>query len=391
MEKTKKEILSELYSIKAGLSVISLEKEKLQNEEENVKRSSSDVNKNREDINNAKQNIYNLTQNIEGVKDDFNNLAKQKKLKKKRVGIIEIIIAAVGFGLVEAITGIIVFLKYFFVGLVRGTYKEEGAAFAEKAWPVGRIVGVVVAVGYLMICIVKYWYLNNQSKKAIEENYINNKSEVSETIKTAESLLKQNKEWLVELEGQTPALTEHHKKNVTVYDQVVTVSRESAKIIYNSLVKEYGETLNVREWEHLDLIIYYFETGRADTIKEALQLLDKQIQHEELVETLKQATNSIESSINSIKNEMVVCFGKLAAQIAIRQQETMDRLSQIEDKIDSNAMMVDQSVKMLSYNMSEIASQERMSNALLAKINVGSGQLVNDTNYLLSYAKVNWN
>ena len=31
------------------------------------------------------------------------------------------------------------------------------------------------------------------------------------------------------------------------------------------------------DWSNLDLIIYYLETNRADTIKEALQLLDEEI------------------------------------------------------------------------------------------------------------------
>ncbi|MDE7082381.1 MAG: hypothetical protein K2O89_01595 [Clostridia bacterium] len=45
-----------------------------------------------------------------------------------------------------------------------------------------------------------------------------------------------------------------------------------------TLENTYGDILNYRDWDKLDMIIYLLETYRADTIKEALQLIDREQQ-----------------------------------------------------------------------------------------------------------------
>lgn len=45
---------------------------------------------------------------------------------------------------------------------------------------------------------------------------------------------------------------------------------------YKSLCEEFSRVLNERDWQNLDLIIFKIETRRADSVKEALQLIDRE-------------------------------------------------------------------------------------------------------------------
>ena len=45
-----------------------------------------------------------------------------------------------------------------------------------------------------------------------------------------------------------------------------------------TLENTYGDIINYRDWDKLDMIIYLLETYRADTIKEALRIIDREQQ-----------------------------------------------------------------------------------------------------------------
>lgn len=46
--------------------------------------------------------------------------------------------------------------------------------------------------------------------------------------------------------------------------------------VKTELENAYGDILDSRDWDKLDKIIYLLETHRADTVKEALQLIDRE-------------------------------------------------------------------------------------------------------------------
>lgn len=394
MEKKKSKILSELYAIKAGLSVISLEREKLKKEEDNINNSKEKVNQNLDGITQTKRQIADLNNVIEStqVASDKAQTKTVKVTKKAKISSDDrSFLWEMFFKTLGALGGI--FLCYMFV--YSCTDKNNRKPIAENFVRNNLIVIAAISSALPLIIllggIISNKSINKKQKLELENDLESEKKNLKERLENAKKSLQENEAKLSYLESQKEEIAIFHSKNLKAYDQNSIIYVESSKVIYDALVKEYNLTLSSSEWSNLDLIIYYFETGRADTIKEALQLMDKQIQHEELIETLKVATNSIcgsiENSINSLKEEMVTCFGKLTTQIEHYHKLTLEKLDKIEDKIDDSANMVNQSVKMLSYNISEIISQEKMHSALLTKINIGSGELVNDANYMLSYRK----
>ncbi|MDE7349077.1 MAG: hypothetical protein K2N53_05385, partial [Clostridia bacterium] len=120
--------------------------------------------------------------------------------------------------------------------------------------------------------------------------------------------------------------------------------------------------LDIRDWENLDLVIYYYETRRADSIKEALHLVDVERRNNDLINSIQCASNeicrTIRSSVQALGEVLVAGFNSLSAQLEAQRVQTMGALQQINQGI------------------SGVLTQQTLNNALLAKANVSSKQMV---------------
>ena len=67
--------------------------------------------------------------------------------------------------------------------------------------------------------------------------------------------------------------------------------------IYEALQREYGSILDERDWQYLDLVIFYYETGRAFTKQEALQQVDREVQTERIIDSIDRAAVYIGNTI----------------------------------------------------------------------------------------------
>lgn len=72
---------------------------------------------------------------------------------------------------------------------------------------------------------------------------------------------------------------------------------EAVEPVRSALVQTYSGIIDERDWQYLDLVIFYYETRRADSIKEALQLVDRQKQTEMIVSAVQEAGREICSAI----------------------------------------------------------------------------------------------
>lgn len=94
---------------------------------------------------------------------------------------------------------------------------------------------------------------------------------------------------------------------------------DKSRFVFEALEQTYAKLLDTRDWQHLDLIIFYMETGRAETMKEALQLVDRQIQTDNIIEAIEKASKQICSTIQRgmerINNTIVASAQILSAQI----------------------------------------------------------------------------
>ena len=157
---------------------------------------------------------------------------------------------------------------------------------------------------------------------------------------------------------------------------------EQSGVIDRALVDNFSEFLDPRDWKYLDLIIFYLETGRADSIKEALQQVDREAQTDRIVGAVQTAgeniTQSIESGLASLKSGMVQCFSVLSEQIAQSAEQQMIGLA-----------MVSGQMQKLSGQLGDLSQQVQsgMQAALKEKSSSPSSQLMDDVRYMRTLAE----
>ena len=94
---------------------------------------------------------------------------------------------------------------------------------------------------------------------------------------------------------------------------------KSSKILYGALVDQYADILNPVDWENLDLIIFYFETGRADTMQDALKQVDRQRQADAIVDAINEASericNTITYGFQKLESTVIKCATVISKQL----------------------------------------------------------------------------
>ena len=350
MDNIKSQELSGLYTLRAGLSVIS---------------QNSDVYNDKErDCNNYKCNLnYKYKYQSESqVNNDYNDVIRDARdedgkanmqcewaeadLKSAKVRLIISVILGIisGFSFVFVIIGFIA---------KRDIMETNVGLVMMIITSVLGILGGVPALFFLSSSVDNY----NDAKKKIEASY-RLKSQTREEIEKIESVKQENLAQVKEYEKEKK---EYDTLLVTTNKQQ-SIIQKKCKSIENALIKEFNGLLDIRDWENLDLIIYFYETGRADSIKEALQLVDVERRNNELIKSIQRASNeicsTIQSSVKVLGEVLVAGFNSLSAQLEAQRVQTIGALQQIDQ------------------NISDVLNQQTLNNALLTKANVSSKQMV---------------
>ena len=123
------------------------------------------------------------------------------------------------------------------------------------------------------------------------------------------------------------------KKNQNIFLNVVESQSAIIKPIYDKLKEKYSPVLNPLDWENLDLVIFYFETGRADTVRDALIQVDRQRQTDQIVSAINEASERIHRTIisgfQSLEATVVKCASILSSQLSARQTSQQQIASDI--------------------------------------------------------------
>ncbi|MBQ8688960.1 MAG: hypothetical protein IJ515_01185 [Clostridia bacterium] len=162
---------------------------------------------------------------------------------------------------------------------------------------------------------------------------------------------------------------------ITEENNKIKAYASHGKLVYTALRNAYNSTLIEQDWENLDLIIFYFITGRAETMKEALQLVDRERQTQRIIESVRFASREI---CNSIKN----AFAELGSILEASFNMINDRLDSIEDSVGS----IRAGISSLNESNRILISKTEMNTALVAKAQRTSDELAKD----LKYLRDNW-
>ncbi len=280
-------------------------------------------------------------------------------------------------------------LMYGVIAILRIEKLAEFASFLDGPF---AVISLVVGIVCSAIAILTFWLAKVLSRKIIRIDIEKKLSHWDNRIKECKALISKGeacektvvnleneievlKQRKIELEQQSDleknALAEFKKKHKAEIDYYLLCSNET----YNSLVKEYSPLIDVRDWENLDLVIYYLETRRAISVREALQLADRQHQTEAIIQTFKVATEQIKETItlNSqrLENTIIGCTKVISGRL----QDISGRL---------NAIEVNQEIA--SSHLRNLSSQISVNNALQAKANTSSEQMMRDIRQMRVYA-----
>lgn len=156
------------------------------------------------------------------------------------------------------------------------------------------------------------------------------------------------------------------KERKKIYEKQLFPMKEIGEKLYSALQFGYSSMLSESDWSNLDLIIYYLETNRADTIKEALQLLDEEIRTQRIEQSISRASDGIRQMLG-------VGFASLQKSLSVSYDALSNQLNNISIGIAAeNAISA------------QLVSSVELNNALQAKANENSAKLLQEAKRLKS-------
>lgn len=290
MEDGKQNIINNLYTIRAGMSYI-YEQANCAEREKN--KADGKINKILEEADN-----YNLTEEkfFNGYLN-FLESGKEKAKKEKNSTIASAIFLMVL--LCACIAGILYFgYSLFSCAAYQSCFSEEnmsGSLTSNLGGILYFILSLVIPpagliAGFFIICGIRDCIGAHCIKKCKEET-----ERLNAKIRNAGDL--KNK---LEI-----AYNERNCKPVPFVRE--------AREVYRIFANEFIGFLDPRDWRFVDLLIFYLHTGRADNLKEALQLADKQEQTDAIVQALHEIKNTLSAKLDAINNTISACAERILA------------------------------------------------------------------------------
>lgn len=139
------------------------------------------------------------------------------------------------------------------------------------------IIGIVMLVKGIICC-----HYVKVEKKALE-NYLDNlertRRNEAQRVANARKAAQTNI-------NRLPWVAENAQNVLDKRNQAIGAIVSNCNLFYRELLEQFSSLLDERDWKNLDLVIYQIETGRADSIKEALHQVDRELQTERIVKSV---------------------------------------------------------------------------------------------------------
>ncbi|MDE7453620.1 MAG: hypothetical protein K2N22_04350 [Clostridia bacterium] len=195
----------------------------------------------------------------------------------------------------------------------------------------------VVFISRSVLCKKKYKYLCGQKDDLMSDDEFLNR--------------------IHDLKVESSFVPEKILKSVAPYINKVELVRLALK-------KRFDGLLDERDWKNLDLVIFYLETRRADSVKEALLLVDRELQTQRIEKMISMAAQQIDETLRMgfarLQSTLEVCFESISNQLA-----------------DINTQL--QALNRQTFQISsQLLSAQQLNGALLKKSNQSSEIMVSE-------------
>lgn len=367
----KNQMLADLYALRAGMSAISIERDKFGVKEKAYSDAKRKVDCACYEYENAENSVSRCDEY-----DKKDSLQKTEEKAKLDLTFKKTVIGSLGAGIVGAL------IPWFFYFATSGDYGQDSkygySYWKEYLIASACILGIIFVVGLAFALIVKV-----SNGKDLQKRIKEGSGKSKQDLKDAKARLSQA---AADCDSAQKALAIVSKD----YEKVKSVSTKLSQEMYNALLAQFKSVLDIRDWEHIDLIIFNFETGRADTLKEALQQVDRRVQTDEIIEAIESAGSSIAATINvtmrELRSDLNKSFNRLSEQLAIQHAEQMTALGNINRSIERTNESIAKLQSATENNgktFENISSAANLNNALIAKIGCDSMSLMDDVNYMV--------
>ena len=377
-----KSIIEQLYYLRAGLSLICECKQTIDDYDKDKKaierKTKTEVEELSKSIAKKKEKLEELRRKVKSEQQRADKATGDKAGSGAKAFFLFILLAGLGFceyvalvllGCVTNIhllpeTKIVVAITEFF----GNTYQTFGPFF-------GFVIGILLSLGsfalpglifYIIVKVMTpFWesVTDFLSSKSTASAYAGDVAKATQQIKTLEEEIQRD-------EAQLPARIEQAKKIGEASLETLTKTRggkrqEAIEIMertYQALVNV--SVIDRRDWAVLDLIIFALETGRADTLKEALQVADQERRSNTLIEAVDRANAEIVKAIHvSAKQTQGVirrAMSSLSSSVATMTSSVTKSVRGLASSVQSGfAQMEETQREQLIAQQTQIALQRR--------------------------------
>lgn len=389
MEQDKKKILSDLYAIRATMSVVAENDDKAEPSRKEISDCSSSIQALQGEVQTKKgdarkglidkkeQLISSTNQQIDALKKEFEELEEPYQKAEK------------GYQEAQAVCKRNFFSRYF-------RYWAKGVSFPFSIDPFVTFLAILCLTlvgiwGILLIFIsVPGAIMTKKRNKQLVKQYQGEMKTIQERRVSIQreigELQRRCEEGCAEIDGE-----EYHRVKqelqtyesgvnlqITVAEKTITRNRAVIEALANKsqdiiiAARKAYPLIDFRDWENVDLLIYYFETGRADDMKEALQLVDKQRQTDQITRAIAMASATISKSIDmSLRN----LGGALAQSFSVLSRQMAKQHTEMRQQAEQQQKLFEAQVSEIRAQTAEQRNAQAMNQALLNKISLSSKHL----------------
>ncbi len=407
-------LLSRLYTLRAGISAVSAEKD----ENDRILSLANTANSNA--LDSAKRQKENKVAEAKNKRDkaekrvsacnrvlknnekELNDLASKAsrsndKEVKKATTVFALLVAFSIFSILCAALGVVYMClgDDFWTNVLNYSWKtgnNEGLYTTVMVIAcLMLVIGPIVAVVLIILAVKKSKTLQECKSKAKEisnskNEYSSKKNSLQKEIEEAKQDLARaevaftaaNKKYLEEctsIESEYAVALKDAQNKLSIEEANAKTHITAGSALITVLNNTFSDIVDYRDWGNIDYIIYTLETRRADTMKEALQLTDQEKRADRIVEAVRQASveicRTLDLSIGRLQNDMRLCFNVLNDRMTAQANTILNSVGNLKADVNTQS----------SY-LTNLTSELNLNNSLRAKANISSERLADDVEYI---------
>ena len=374
MAETKKEVLSKLYFLRAMMSKMAA----ISDEREEIEERIDDIEQ-REFVPSVKleSNLPECKEKKEKLRAELqqwreNETASDAEIEKKEKEVEKNRPYSVAENVIPCIVfdGIISVILFF---LIRWWVNSDFSFWVGLLVVPISFFGIIFFIG--MICVNTPSYHRKELQKQLKQ-IEEKRTEVSqirvEITKIEEEITQIEKQIYIQ-ENQESINNELIKQEYAEFCKLNKDERKELTKVQDKLLDDVAviyksakdlSIIDESDWANLDVIIYELETGRADTMKEALHQADLYNRHNEMIKAIKNASKAISVSISQNINDLKHSIGLQVKALRADINELNESQRAIEGKLG------------------DMLDAQELSNVLLEKANESSKDLAKNIEYI---------